>query len=103
MRLDELMIGNTNYFVTADKAAIIINKNATKENALLTLSDYYNISTDNIIAFGDDINDIGMLKTAGIGVAMGNASDKIKTFADYITDTNDNEGVSQWLNKNLLK
>ena len=44
-----------------------------------------------------------MLKAAGISVAMGNASDAVKTSVDYITDTNGNEGISKWLNENLLK
>lgn len=99
---NELMTENTIYYVSTDETAIIINKNATKEQALITLSNYLNISVDNVIVFGDDINDIGMLKTAGTGVAMGNAVAAVKKNADYITQTNDNEGISLWLKENLL-
>jgi len=46
------------------------------------------------IAFGDGENDISMLEFAGIGVAMGNASDKVKAHADYVTETVDNHGIA---------
>ncbi len=46
-----------------------------------------------IIAFGDNENDIEMLQLAGTGVAMGNAPDHVKSAADMVTDTNDNDGV----------
>ena len=45
------------------------------------------------MAFGDGENDIEMLKFAGIGVAMGNAKEKTKEAADYVTDTVENHGV----------
>jgi hydroxymethylpyrimidine pyrophosphatase-like HAD family hydrolase len=50
-----------------------------------------------IMAFGDGENDMDMLEYAGIGVAMGNASDKVKAVADYVTDTVDNRGIEKAL------
>ena len=47
-----------------------------------------------MIAFGDAANDIPMLQTAGVGVAMGNASEETKAAADYVTATNDEDGIS---------
>jgi len=55
-----------------------------------------------ITAFGDDLNDIDMLEFSGISVAMVNALDNVKAVADYICDTNDNDGVAKWLEENLL-
>ena len=46
------------------------------------------------MAFGDGLNDITMIKSAGIGVAMGNAVDEVKRMADEITATNDEDGVA---------
>lgn len=48
---------------------------------------------------GDGGNDITMLRHAGVGVAMGNASDEVKAHADYITDDVDNDGVAKLLQK----
>ena len=101
-KLDDFMTEETIYFINADGSAMIINKNATKEYALQKAAEYFNISFDDIIAFGDDINDINMLKAAEIGVAVGNAIDRVKEIADYICDTNDNDGVAKWLVENLL-
>ena len=65
------------------------------------LNAHFGISTAGILAFGDDYNDIEMLKNAGIGVAVGNAIDEVKAVADYICDTNDNDGVAKWVEENI--
>lgn len=103
INLDEYMTNDTIYFITNDGSAFIVNKNATKDNALKKSAELFNIPLTDVIAFGDDINDTEMLKTAGIGVAMGNAVDSLKEIADYITQTNDNDGISVWINNYLLK
>lgn len=77
-------------------------KTATKENAILFLSDYVDILTKDMISFGDDFSDIGMLKLCGTGVAMGNAIPQVKEIANQITLTCDEDGVAVWLEKNLL-
>lgn len=99
--LDDYMTEDTAYFTTSDGTSFIVNKNAKKENALIKAAAYYNIPLSEVIAFGDDITDIEMLKIAGTGVAMGNAIDSVKTIADYVTDTNDKNGISKWINKHL--
>lgn len=55
------------------------------------------ISMEQVIAFGDDRNDLEMIREAGIGVAMGNGIDAVKTAADYVTDSCENLGVVQAL------
>ena len=50
-----------------------------------------------IMAFGDGENDVDMLQYAGIGVAMGNAEEKVKAIADYVTDTVENDGIEKAL------
>ena len=52
-----------------------------------------------IIAMGDNYNDVEMIQFAGMGVAMGNAPDDIKAKAKYVTDTNNNDGVRKALEK----
>ena len=47
------------------------------------------------MSFGDGLNDLTMIEAAGIGVAMANARDEVKSVADYITSTNDENGVAK--------
>lgn len=55
------------------------------------------ITSGDIIAFGDDYADIGMLKLAGVGVAMGNAIAEVKAVADIVIGTNDEDGIAEYL------
>lgn len=55
-----------------------------------------------IVAFGDDYADIGMLKLCGIGVAMGNAIQEVKDIADAITLSNEEDGVAAYLEKWII-
>lgn len=72
-------------------------KTATKEQAILHLCEVCGITTGDIIAFGDDFADIGMLKLCGIGVAMGNAIEEVKEIADCIIGDNDHDGIAYYL------
>lgn len=78
-------------------------KNATKEAAIKYLSDYLNISCEEMIAFGDDFSDIGMLKMCGIGIAMENAIPEVKAISDAITKSNNEDGVGYYLEHFVLK
>ncbi|MBA2134102.1 Cof-type HAD-IIB family hydrolase [Hydrogenispora sp. UU3] len=89
--------------LTRDNLAMIMHKAATKFNGVLAVAEEFNIPKGEIIAFGDDINDKEMLLKFGLGVAMSNAIDEIKMIADYVCDTNDNDGVAKWLEENLLR
>lgn len=54
-----------------------------------------------MIAIGDGYNDLSMIKFAGIGIAMGNAQEPVKKAADYITLTNDEDGVAEVIERLL--
>ena len=60
------------------------------------------IKTEEIIAFGDDYVDIGMLQLCGVGVAMGNAIDAVKEKADLIIGSNEEDGISEYLEAEIL-
>ena len=77
-------------------------KGATKEKAIEKLCRHLNISSSKIAAFGDDFNDIGMLKLCGKGVAMENAIEEVKSAAISVCPSNENDGVAKWIEKNLL-
>ena len=67
------------------------------------LCDYLGIPMENTIAAGDERNDIPMLETAHIGVAMKNAKDEVKACADYITQRTNNEaGIAEVIEKFLF-
>ncbi|MCY9189236.1 Cof-type HAD-IIB family hydrolase [Bacillus mojavensis] len=71
--------------------ALGINKAA----ALAKVSEKLGFTMEHVMAMGDSLNDIAMIKEAGLGVAMGNAQDIVKETADWITDTNIEDGVAK--------
>ena len=81
---------------------LIMNKNATKLNALKTLCSNWGLGLKNAAAFGDDYNDIEMLKECGLGIAVGNAIKEVKEAADAVAQTNDNDGVAKYIENYLL-
>ncbi|MEH6957137.1 Cof-type HAD-IIB family hydrolase [Neobacillus drentensis] len=56
----------------------------------------------NVMAVGDSLNDLAMIKAAGLGVAMGNAQDTVKESADWVTASNEEDGVAQAIRKWIL-
>lgn len=87
--------------VSRDNLAQIMNIEATKSKAIFELAQNWGISPMDIVAFGDDHNDYDMIKKSGTGVAMENAVKEIKDIADFICDSNENDGVAKWLLENM--
>ncbi len=77
----------------------VSNKNVTKANALRWLAKNLNIKAKDIAAFGDQNNDKEMLAWAAYGVAMDNAVPEAKEVANFVTSSNDDEGISKVLKK----
>ncbi|MCZ6679383.1 MAG: Cof-type HAD-IIB family hydrolase [Candidatus Poribacteria bacterium] len=71
-----------------------MNPQVSKGLAIRALAAQLDIPMDLVVAFGDGYNDASMMEVAGFRVAMGNAVDEIKACADYVTDTNHNDGVA---------
>jgi hypothetical protein len=80
----------------------ITRKGVSKGKAVEMLASLYDLKREEIITIGDSENDLSMIEYAGLGIAMGNAADIVKQKADYITDSNDNEGVANAINKFIL-
>ncbi len=72
---------------------------ASKTSAINCLQKKFNVDKTEIIAMGDNYNDIDMIEYAGLGIAMGNAPEDVKKHADYVTSTNDEDGVAEALKK----
>ena len=79
----------------------ILAENVSKYSAIKVLADLKHVSNDTIIAFGDGRNDLDMVEKCGVGVAMGNALADLKNIADYVTLTNDQEGIMHFLKQYL--
>ena len=77
-------------------------KDVDKGNALLRLGQILGIPGEEIMAFGDGTNDRKMLEKVGTGVAMANGVPEVKAAADYITASNDEEGVARFIEKYVL-
>lgn len=75
---------------------------ARKETALSAVMEQLNVLPGEVAAFGDDRNDIEMLRVCGIKVAVANALDEVKAVADYICSDCDDDGVATWLEENVL-
>jgi len=79
----------------------IAPNHVTKATALQELATHYNVSTEHIIAFGDEENDLEMIQFAGQGVAMGNAIPELKEIAHAVTDTNEDDGIAKYIEQAL--
>lgn len=76
---------------------------ANKGEGLKALCDHLGLSLSEAMALGDGGNDITMLQMAGVGIAMGNASDKVKAHADVVVGTNEQAGVAEAIRKFVLE
>lgn len=71
----------------------------SKAAALHKVSDWLGFSINEVMAVGDSLNDMAMIKEAGIGVAMGNAQDEVKKEADLVTKSNMEDGVAEVIHR----
>ena len=76
------------------KVIDIMPEGCTKGNAVVALASYLSVPMENVYCFGDGDNDISMFTCGAVGIAMGNASDKAKSFASIITRNCKDDGVA---------
>lgn len=86
----------------APRALEITAAGVDKGAALLHLADLLGASQKEVMAMGDSGNDIAMLRAAGLSVAMGNATDEVKALSDYVTETNEADGVARAVARFIL-
>ena len=88
------------YVVRSQKYLVeVLKKGVNKAYGLEQLARELNIEPSEIAAIGDAANDIEMLEYAGLAIAMGNASEEVKSISDIVTDTNENNGVIKAIDK----
>jgi hypothetical protein len=87
------------YFFSSEGTLEFSNKGISKGNMISYVLELNDINAIDTIAIGDGLNDKEMILNAGLGVAMGNASDELKTIADLTIRKNSENGISQFLNQ----
>ena len=83
----------------AHDAIDVFHEDAGKEKGMRAWMERYGIDRSETAAFGDAMNDSMMLEAAGLGVAMGNSTEELKSIADYVTDDIDDNGVANALRR----
>lgn len=71
-------------------------------NGIKTMLKAVGVKQNEVVYFGDDNDDIEPLKNCGVGVAVSNAIDEVLNVADFITESNDMDGVARFIEKNIL-
>ena len=95
----EMFGDKVNVFRSDPHFVELLPKYVDKGVAVEKLMRYLGINREKVICVGDSINDMSMLRYAGMGVAMGNAQDKVKQSADYVTLSHDEDGVANVIDK----
>lgn len=74
---------------------------ASKLDAIRHVTELLHITLQDVLVFGDDINDMEMIQHCGMGIAMGNALPEVKEIADLVIDTNEKDGLAHYLNQTI--
>lgn len=81
----------------------ILNRDASKGAGLKALAAHLQLAPEEVMAIGDNENDLSMIEFAGTGVAMGNAVDTVKAAADIVAPSNEEDGVAHIIQEYVLK
>jgi Cof subfamily protein (haloacid dehalogenase superfamily) len=79
-----------------------LRHDASKWSALLHLAELWGVGREEIVAVGDDMNDVPMIAGAGLGVAMGHAPEAVRSVADHVTHDEENDGLARFVEEFLL-
>lgn len=95
-------IKDVNYFTSQPTFLEFVSFGISKAKAMETLGEYYNLTKDEMIAVGDGCNDLPMIEYASLGVAMANADKEVIEKANYVTLSNEEDGVAKVIDKFIL-
>ena len=88
--------------ISENRIIMIMNRKATKINAIRVVAEKYGVDMADVVAFGDDYNDIDMLRGCGRGIAVANALPEVKAAADEVCMSNMDDGEAKWIAENVL-
>lgn len=100
--VERALTSDTYMTVAEGKLIQIMDQEATKWNGIKTMLEAVGIDAKEAVYFGDDNDDIEAIKNCGMGVAVSNAIDEVLAAADFVTESNDMDGVARYLEKYLL-
>lgn len=100
--LERLFAGKLYITQSAPRLLEVMHPDVSKDKALRIIAQRLGIAPEEVVAFGDNHNDIGMIRLAGLGVAMGNAHDEVKAVADHVTHSNAEDGVAAVIEEMVL-
>ena len=92
-----------NYCTSRPNFLEFFDGNVSKADAMKFIGKTYGIKQEEMIAMGDGFNDLSMIEYAGLGVAMGNAEEEVRLTADYITSSNDENGIVKVVDKFIIQ
>ena len=101
--IDEQLPHQVSMVRTEGNLLQIMHATVSKAHALRVVAAHLAVSREQVLALGDNANDVGMLQWAGVGVAMANAAPEALAVADYITDHHDADGAAKAITEILLK
>ena len=99
----EKLKGRVNFYASRPAFLEFVDAKSSKGAALRKIGEILHIAQSEMIAVGDSDNDISMLEYAGLGVAMGNASEAVKSVCQEVTLSNNEDGVAAIIEKYFLK
>ena len=100
--IENLLPENLYTAVSENFLCMVMNKNAKKEIGVKRVAEHFDFVNDEIVSFGDDYNDVGMIGACGTGVAVENAIAEAKNAAKHVCGSNENDGVAKWIEENIL-
>lgn len=99
----EMLTDDLYYTVANGHLMQIMNKSVTKWNGVKAMLEICGCLAEETVYFGDDYDDVEPIKMCGVGVAVSNAIDEVKAVADYIAESNDNDGVAKFVEGRILE
>ncbi|NGM82456.1 HAD family phosphatase [Paenibacillus sp. 7124] len=98
----QTIVPGISLYKSKDTYLEIMDEMVSKSYAIRELEEVFHISNQELMAIGDNYNDIDMILYAGLGIAMGNAPDEVKQIADKVTLSNDEDGLKDGIERFVL-
>jgi Cof subfamily protein (haloacid dehalogenase superfamily) len=99
---EKMNLPDAKYFMASRTYFETVSKKAGKEEGLKKVCELLGVNKSEVMAFGDNGNDMEMIREAGFGVAVANAREEVKAAADYVCESNDEDGVAKTIRKFCL-